>query len=256
MGLNRLILKLAFLCLLVWGSSASAQQELIFILAGQSNMAGHAQRSKLPAVYRRNPRNVSFYYNVYKTPLNHFAHFGPEIGFAHAISKRFPRHHIKLIKFAVGGTSMLAWSPNWSAHRANLTRNASAGPLFRKLLQTADASYNSKTSHINGVLWMQGETDAKYPAVARQYIHNLRSFVIALRRQLDNRPTQFIVAGVNPPVKQFPAAVVVYHAQKQVVAGMQNMKFVQTNDLSKRNDNLHYDAVGQLPFELMGISFA
>jgi len=243
---NGFLHKIVFLALLTCSAPAFAEQELIFILAGQSNMAGQGERSKLPAAYRRNPTNVSFYHNGYKTSLNHFAHFGPEISFAHAISKRFPRHKIKLIKFAVGGTSMLAWSPNWSAQRANLTKNASAGPLFKKLMQTANASYDAKTSRISGVLWLQGEADAKYPAVARQYMTNLRNFVVALRRQLDNRPTQFLVAGVNPPVKYFPASALVNRSQKQVVASLPNMRFINTADLSKRADQLHYDTVGQL----------
>ncbi len=246
MRLNRLRLRIVCLCLLVWVAPVSAKQELIFLLAGQSNMAGQGERSKLPSAYRRNPSNVSYFYNGYKTPLNHFAHFGPEIGFAHEISRRYPKHKIKIIKFAVGGTSMLAWSPNWSARRANLTRNASAGPLFKKLMQTANASYNAKTAKITAVLWVQGEADAKYPAVARQYVQNLRNFVTALRRQLDNRPTQFIVAGVNPPLKQFPASAQVSRAQRQVVSSLPNMSYVRTSDLSKRSDQLHYDTLGQL----------
>jgi len=246
MRLKRSLLSIVFLGLLVWVAPVSAKQELIFILAGQSNMAGQGERSKLPAAYRRNPANVSYFYNGYKTPLNHFAHFGPEIGFAHAISKRFPRHQIKIVKFAVGGTSMLAWAPNWSAQRANLTRNASAGPLFKKLLQTVNANYDDKKTRISTVLWVQGEADAKYPAVARQYKNNLRNFVIALRRRLDNRMTQFLVAGVNPPIKQFPASALVNRAQKQVVSSLPNMQFIRTSDLTKRADQLHYDTSGQL----------
>ena len=241
-----LLFKVVLISLFFWGNPASAQQELIFILAGQSNMAGQGERSKVPAHYRKNPRNVSFYHNGYKTPLNHFAYFGPEIGFAHEVARRYPKHQIKIIKFAVGGTSMLAWAPNWSVQRANLTKNASAGPLFKKLLQTANASYDSKKSRISAVLWVQGEADAKYPAIARQYKNNLSIFVTALRRQLDNRNTQFIVAGVNPPVKQFPASAVINKAQKQVVASLPNMQFIRTIDLSKRSDNLHFDTLGQI----------
>lgn len=243
---NTLLFKVVLISLFFWGSPAIAQQELIFLLAGQSNMAGQGERSKVPGHYRKNPRNVSFYHNGYKTPLNHFAHFGPEIGFAHEIARRYPKHQIKIIKFAVGGTSMLAWEPNWSVHRANLTNNASAGPLFKKLMQTANASYDETKSRISAVLWVQGEADAKYPAIARQYKNNLRNFVIALRRDLDNRDTQFIVAGVNPPVKQFPASELISVAQQQVVASLPNMFFIPTTDLTKRSDKLHYDTLGQI----------
>ncbi len=220
-------------------------RELLFILAGQSNMVGQGTASKLPPAYRRVPGNVKYYYNGYLTPLNRFRHFGPEIGFAHEISKHFPHDTIKLIKFAVGGTSLFAWDPQWNPSKASTTRNASAGPLFKKLLKTVKIQFKGDTK-LAGVLWMQGEADAKYPTAARQYAGNLNRFVTALRHELHTPNALFIMGSVNPPARLFPATEIVQQAQKSAITRIRNIRLVRTDDLDKRNDHLHYNTEGQL----------
>lgn len=244
--MNRIIkTKLLIIVGLFWFSGNIQAKELIFILAGQSNMVGQGTASKLPAAYRRAPTNVQFYYNGYLTPINRFRHFGPEIGFAHELSRHFPHDTIKLIKFAVGGTSLFAWDPQWSPSRASTTRNASAGPLFKKLLKTVKIQFKDD-SELAGVLWMQGEADAKYPTAARQYAGNLNRFITALRHELHVPNALFIMGSVNPPVKLFPAAALVQQAQRHAVSRIRNTRLVRTDDLNKRNDHLHYNTEGQL----------
>ena len=235
---------LLILCLLF--SSSLHAKELVFLLAGQSNMVGQGTTSELAGQYHRDPSNVSFYFNGYKTSLSRFNHFGPEIGFAHEISKRYPNNKIKLIKFAVGGTSMYAWHPQWNAVKANSTRNGSAGALFKKLIQTAKIPFDEKESVFAGVLWMQGEQDAKYPVAANQYANNLNSFVSALRRELKAPHVAFLMGKVNPPINLFPATLVVQTAQNLAQQRIRNCYLIQTADLDKRGDLLHYNTKGQL----------
>ena len=230
---------------LVLLSGSLQARELLFILAGQSNMVGQGTAAKLPPTYRRAPANVQFYYNGYLTPINRFRHFGPEIGFAHEISKHFPHDTIKLIKFAVGGTSLFAWDPQWNPSKASSTRNASAGPLFKKLLKTVKIQFKDDTK-LAGVLWMQGEADAKYPNAARQYAGNLNRFVTALRHELHAPNALFIMGSVNPPARLFPATAIVQQAQESALTHIRNIRLVRTDDLEKRNDHLHYNTAGQL----------
>lgn len=227
-------------------TSALQAKELIFILAGQSNMVGQGTAKELAPAYRKVPNNVEFYYNGYKTPLNRFRHFGPEIGFAHEISRHFPRDTIKLIKFAVGGTSLFAWDPNWNALKAKSTRNASAGFLFKKLIKTAKISVKNQNAKLSGVLWMQGEADAKYPVAAKQYAGNLNRFVTKLRLELKSPNALFIMGSINPPLRLFPATPIVQQAQKQAARSIRNLRLIKTEDLEKRNDHLHYSTKGQL----------
>ncbi len=234
-----------FLLFFVFSSGLQAR-ELVFILAGQSNMAGQGTARELAPNYRRVPSNVEFYYNGYKTPLNRFRHFGPEIGFAHELSRHFPHDTIKLIKFAVGGTSLFAWDPNWNAAKARSTRNASAGPLFKKLIKTAKVGFNNKDAKLAGILWMQGEADAKYPAAAKQYANNLNRFVNRLRTELKSPNAPFIMGSINPPLKFFPATAIVQQAQRVAARHIRNLRLIRTADLEKRNDHLHYNTRGQL----------
>lgn len=221
-------------------------KELVFLLAGQSNMVGQGTTSELASYYHRDPSNVSFYFNGYKTSLSRFKHFGPEIGFAHEIARRYPSYKIKLIKFAVGGTSMFAWHPQWNAVKANSTRNGSAGALFKKLIKTAKIPFDENESVFAGFLWMQGEQDAKYPVAAQQYATNLNSFVSALRHELKAPKTPFLMGSVNPPLTLFPATAAVQHAQKLAQHRIRNCHLVKTADLDKRNDLLHYNTQGQI----------
>ena len=40
--------------------------------------------------------------------------FGPEIAFGHEMAKAWPDETIGIVKFAIGGTSILTWKPDWS----------------------------------------------------------------------------------------------------------------------------------------------
>ncbi len=57
--------------------------------------------------------------------------------------------------------------PIWNASKAHSTRNASAGPLFKKLIKTVHIQFDSNTDQLAGILWMQGETDAYYATAAK-----------------------------------------------------------------------------------------
>ena len=239
--------KYLFVTLLFLASFSSLQaRELVFILAGQSNMAGQGIAAELAPAYRRVPANVEYYYNGYKTPLNRFKHFGPEIGFAHEISRRFPNTKIKLIKFAVGGTSLFAWAPRWNPAKASSTGNASAGPLFKKLIKTVNIQFNGKNAKLAGILWMQGEADAKYLPAAKQYAGNLNRFINALRSKLHSPNALFIMGSVNPPLALFPSTPIVQKAQQVSARRIRNLRLIKTDDLGKRSDHVHYNTSGQI----------
>lgn len=246
----RIMFKFYFVLVLSFGvlsfSTILHAKELVFVLAGQSNMVGQGKASELAPAYRRPPENVSFYYNGYKAPLNRFKHFGPEIGFAHELSRHFPHDQIKLIKFAVGGTSMFAWDPLWNATKAHSTRNASAGPLFKKLIKTVNIQFDGTKSKLAGIIWMQGETDAFYLNAAKQYQGNLVRFVNSLRSTLKSPNALFIMGSVNPPLELFQSTSIVQQAQKRASQRIRNLRLVKTDDLDKRNDHLHYNTKGQL----------
>lgn len=99
-----------------------------FILAGQFNMVGWGDSTKLPDDLRQGNDRVLMFEDGKWQPLKPHSpampiqqphgltefHFGPEIAFGHERSKAFPDETIGIIKYAAGGSSILAWKPDWS----------------------------------------------------------------------------------------------------------------------------------------------
>ena len=119
------------------------------ILAGQSNMLGSGLHSEAPGLAC--PANVKL------ADLNPRAgYFGPELGFARRIDELRSFNELWLIKYAVGGSSMLAWEPDWSAERAAMADDAEKGPLYSRLIHHARHVRAAHELDIRACLWMQG----------------------------------------------------------------------------------------------------
>jgi Carbohydrate esterase, sialic acid-specific acetylesterase len=101
--------------------------------------------------------------------------FGPEMGL---VSKVYgTKHpHVLVVKAAFVGTSL---AKDW----------ASSGPLYKGLVAQTNAALawaadNGWSATIAGIYWVQGETDAEYPAMAAAYAKNLRHLISSLRLDL------------------------------------------------------------------------
>lgn len=119
-------------------------------------------------------------------------YFGPEISFGKRIS---PYGKIGIIKGSVNATNLAVdWSP---------TR---AGSLYFKMLDMIQTAKVTKPIKIAGIVWMQGESDAKDAAMAKNYGANLVAFIQAWRRDLADQSIPFAACRVNPPHGEFPYA--------------------------------------------------
>jgi len=214
-----------------------------FILAGQSNMVGMGEISELAAEMRQAPKNVSV---VEYKARSRFAEpwFGPEVTFAHEIAKTWTEERILIIKFAVGSSSLLAWAPDWSRGNASITNNEEAGPLYNKLLKFIQTVTIGIDVQYVGVMWMQGERDAKFENSAKNYAINFETFISQVRADLDSPQLPFIYGRVNPPVEQFHFVYEVREAQAQIEHQVSGTRMIKTDDLSKLEDGLHYNASG------------
>lgn len=218
----------------------------VFILAGQSNMVGQGLTADLPDSLRRAPPNVRFVLDGSVSGLGAGRTFGPEVTFAHEIARRWPDREIILVKFAVGGTSLLAWAPDWDSASAAITQNAGAGALYTRLLKHIAEADLPAGAEYAAVLWVQGERDARYPEAAQQYEANLVALIRQLRADLDVHRLPFFTARVNPPSDRYPAVVHVRRAQEDVAGRVEGVVIVDADGLSKRNDGVHYDTGGIL----------
>ena len=213
----------------------------IVIMAGQSNMVGHGETSDfdqplLPPevkLFDLNPRDGSF---------------GPEVGFARSFSEHQPLGELWLVKYAVGGSSLLAWKREWSAERAATTDDAEKGALYPRLINHVKQVTQGEDAQLLACLWMQGESDSRYERAAAQYRSNLTRLINHIRADLGQPEMQFVVGLVNPSPARFTHLSTVRLAQTHVAQNLPNVSLVDTEGLTKHQDDLHYDSAGQ--FEL------
>lgn len=271
-------------CLAVSSVDADDRPMKVFVLAGQSNMVGWGDSTKLTEPMRKgNPRVLMFEQGRWQ-PLRPFARarpnqekfgmteysFGPEIAFAHEIAKAWPDETIGIVKLAVGGTSVLAWKPDWSQRDADRVRQGHHGSLYKKLIKKVQQAGQHRDIEVVGFLWLQGGGDMKNVAVAEEYLDNLKSLVTALRKDVGDaklpvlwgtlRRTEdpddlsdFVPGRVEGP---YPAVEFVLKAQWQAGDEIPHSGVVVLRDIETHPQNVHYNTAGQLQVgELFARSF-
>jgi hypothetical protein len=246
--------------------AAPAKPDVLFLLGGQSNMAGNGFSADLPdayATYRTAPANVSIWNNQKKAwePLAIKQRFGPEIGFGHTLAKALPDHHIGLVKFAKGGTSMDRWAPT--------------GELYPQLIGAYQAARETvPDAPLAALLWHQGESDSDTESAALAYKQKTADHIAAIRKDTGEPDLLFILGQINPAHHfmgrpRFIYSEIVRAAQADL--GAENTAMIPTDDLEKnayvrgaaatpqkdqvpaKQDQIHYSAKGQIQ---LGIRFA
>lgn len=229
-----------------WSVGAQTEPPLVFILAGQSNMVGQGVTAELTADQMITPPNVTYLMETGETGLFDRARFGPEVSLVPHLAQAWPDRELIFVKHAVGGTSLLAWAPEWDAARAELTRNAEVGPLYTQLIAILDRHELRVDAEIGAVFWMQGESDARYPEVAAEYFDNLTTLIAAFRDDLQKTELLFVMGRANPSPERYTELPVVQRAQQRTADDLAAVRLIDTEGLSKRDDGVHYDTAGLL----------
>lgn len=223
-------------------SAAVSDAPIILVLAGQSNMGGQGVRSDLPPAQRALPPNVELIEEGLRGPVAHAKSFGPELALAHELAAAFPQQKFRLLKFAVGTTSIRVWSPEWAEADVRVTENESFGALYPRLLGFLQQHLRADEPPPHAILWFQGERDARFAAAAQDYSPRLALFVTRLRRDLRAPSSWFVHGMVNPPYAHTAEVVA---AQRALGQQLPRVKLVESEGLTKRSDKLHYDTAGQ-----------
>ena len=112
------------------------------------------------------------------------SHFGPELAFGLALHEQYPERQIVLSKRAVSGSTLANdWAPGCDGYRA----------LLDDLTRIRDA-YPDSTVVPSGLLWLQGEADAKESEDARTYGENLKRLIHQLRKDTGSHLPVVVVA--------------------------------------------------------------
>lgn len=212
----------------------------LFLLIGQSNMAGRGKVSEVdrtahPSVWMLDQsRNW--------VPATDPLHFdkpklvGVGIGKTFAIDyvNANPNVAVGLIPCAVGGSAIATWQPG------GYHRQTKSHPYDEALDRALSAL---KSGTLKGILWHQGESDSK-PELSNAYQKNLHELIARLRRELASPNVPFIAGQMgqfeerpwNDDRKRVDAA------HRSLPDQVPQTGFAPSDGLTHKGDEVHFDA--------------
>lgn len=223
----------------------------IFLMAGQSNMAGRAIIEKEDS--NDNPKILSINSNnewiVAQEPLHFyeppFAGLDCGVSFGREVLQGKPdSFHVVLIPCAVGGTSIEQWLGD------SLWRGVKLLSNFREKVKLAQS-----LGPIKGILWHQGENNANQQSVD-SYLSNLRSLVDTCRQIVRNDSLPFFLGNLGSFAKDEQTQIYWDELNQQMFELTKQRKqvyVIPTADLTDKGDHLHFDSKSQ---RLLGKKFA
>jgi hypothetical protein len=212
----------------------------LFLLLGQSNMAGRGT----PEMVDRepNPRVLMFTREncwVAATEPMHFdrsaAGVGPGRSFGVRIAERFPGITVGLVPCAVGASAIESWRPG-------ILHAATKKHPWDDALRRAKLALRDGT--LKGILWHQGESDAKGMELARAYEARLHDLIRRLREELHAHDVPFIAGqlGKFPDAPWDDARKLVDTAHQALPRKVPHTAFVSAEGLQHRGDKVHFDS--------------
>ena len=182
---------------------ARADLPLVFVICGQSNVAGKGdpsdittqERARIAAVADRvqvivpppvppieDPRLSAGVFSLLQRSAAPFM-IGPDIFFGLRVAEQWPEQRIVLLKRCMLGTSLNgSWNVQWDQARAlesDAPQFVGSVGLYETLLRDLKAL---GPAQLRGVLWLQGERDVQIGGTAADAFHaNLLALIRALR---------------------------------------------------------------------------
>ena len=239
---------LSFLTLVVilgWGCASPRETYpepnglQLFLLAGQSNMAGRGIVEAEDRVAQ--PRVLTLDRNDAWVPAVEPIHFdkavagvGPGRAFGIAMAEALPGARIGLIPAAVGGSPITAWEPG--------VRYAETGAYpYDDAIRRARIAM--RDGELKAILWHQGESDAN-PQAAALYAERLSALVERFRADLGVPDLPVIVGqlGRFEGKPWTPSHQQVDAAHRALPTRLRNVRYVSSEGLAHKGDTLHFSA--------------
>jgi hypothetical protein len=212
----------------------------LFLLAGQSNMAGRgdveaADKEPIVNVLALDARGAW----VHATDPVHWDKPSAGVGLARAFAIEYSRTHpgitVGLVPAACGGSPIASWAPG------QYFEDTKSHPYDDAIARAKGAM---TVGTLRGILWHQGESD-RSPALAPRYEQALRTLIARFREDLHAPDVPFLVGQLG----QFLGGGQwdewtrqVDRAQQDVAQTVPVCAFVLSHGLSSKPDNLHFDA--------------
>lgn len=217
----------------------SKKQFHLYLLAGQSNMAGRGKvetedTTRHPRIWVWTKNND---WQLAAEPL-HFDKpnvVGVGIGFAFAkkMVELDTNLVIGLIPCAVGGSPIEMWQPT------KYFEPTKSYPYDDALKRTKKAM---QTGILKGILWQQGESDCD-SIQANVYAQNLVKLVKNLRKDLKMKRLPFVAGTIAAfYIEKHPYAKMVNQGIEQLPKQVKKTAIVKATHLMHKGDNTHFDS--------------
>ncbi len=213
----------------------------VFILAGQSNMAGRGMVEATDTI--PNSRILTINKNgdllIAKEPLHFYepAMTGLDCGlsFGKELLNHIPDSiSILLIPTSVGGSAIGQWINDSTYREVSLLSN------FKEKVEIG-----KKYGDIKGILWHQGETDAGNAKALEIHDQQLRALFEVFRAVAGNEDLP-ILLGELGSFSTTPENWRAMNAKiQEYVNSDPNAYLIPTGDLNHKGDSIHFDSAGQ-----------
>ena len=236
------LFSILFVMLIAACSQPDPPQALhVYLLAGQSNMAGRGEMSAADTTTDR--RIMALRADMTWGPAREPVHFdkpellgvGPALSFARRMAEANPGAVIGLVPAAVGGSAIGEWVPG--AHHRYLT---DLHP-YDDAVGRVSMVLRDQGGELKGIIWHQGEADRERDP--DDYINDLAALVERFRTEFDDPDLPFVAGEVGYFfVEREPGAGRINEAILGLPTRVEGTAVVSAEGLSHKGDSVHFDA--------------
>lgn len=212
----------------------------VYILAGQSNMAGRGfveakdtiPYEKLLSINKKGELILA------KEPLHFYeptlTGLDCGVSFGQAMLEENDSDIILLLPTAVGGSAIQQWIDNSEYRDVSLLSN------FKEKV-----SLGKKYGTIKGILWHQGESDSSDEENIKAYPKQLSLLFKEFRSIVGNDELPIILGELGSYSKNNTAWQQINDAIRKRAIQDPNASYITTQDLRHKGDSVHFDSNGQ-----------
>ena len=248
----------------------------VILLGGQSNASGCSSDEylKMNVSEEKYAEYENGYDNVY---INYFAtgtnasngfvkcankqgefgnYFGPELGLAEALYEKYPDQLFFIIKCAWGGTNLFE---QWLSPSSK----GKTGKLYKQFIKYVETSLEYLVSKdydvsVEGMCWMQGESDSFFVETAKGYEKNLTNFINDIRNEFFRYESNDGIAFIDADIACNPSYWVYYeyvnNSKHNLLGVVDSYSLIDTNahgltvslEPVDTPDMAHYDSLSQI----------
>jgi hypothetical protein len=208
---SKVILLLCAVSIMVSSCAIKQEGKHLFILSGQSNMAG----------------------------------LDPDVSFTPAVEKAFGRNSVIVVKDAVGGMPIRRWYKNWKPRTGE--KPDTPTDLYDNLMAKVYAAIENEQIATVTFIWMQGERDAR-EELGDVYETSLKGLYNQLSNDLDREDLNYIIGRLSDfdmLNEKYPHWTMIREIQVQVAESDPRFDWVNTDDLNdgvnSRGDEIEND---------------